>query len=69
MHDSTSFLSEAFTADAPPVQVLDLDSFILGYVHYVLALNHGNKKKTAHQLGISRSTLYRILGNESVLSR
>jgi transcriptional regulator of acetoin/glycerol metabolism len=50
------------TNDSPP-QVLDLDSFILGYVHYVLELNSGNKKRTARQLGISRSTLYRILRN------
>ena len=56
MESPISFLSQAFPADAPPDQVRDLDSFILGYVHYVLARNNGNKKKTAHQLGISRST-------------
>jgi DNA-binding NtrC family response regulator len=63
MENPISFLSRAFTANAPPPPVLDLDSFILGYVRYVLELNDGNKKKTAHQLGISRSTLYRILKN------
>lgn len=52
----------------PPPQVLDLDSVIHGYVRYVLALNHGNKKKTARQLGISRSTLYRILQHEQTIA-
>jgi transcriptional regulator of acetoin/glycerol metabolism len=34
----------------------------------VLDLNHGNKLRAARQLCISRSTLYRILGNESMLA-
>lgn len=48
---------------------LSLDATIRHHVRYVLDLNHGNKLRTARQLCISRSTLYRILGNESVLSR
>lgn len=48
---------------------LALDSIIRQHVQYVLDLNRGNKLRAARQLQISRSTLYRILGNESLLSR
>jgi DNA-binding NtrC family response regulator len=47
---------------------LSLDAVIRHHVHYVLDLNRGNKLRAARQLQISRSTLYRILGNESFLS-
>ena len=47
---------------------LQLDGMIRRHVQYVLDLNHGNKLRTARQLGISRSTLYRILGNEAILA-
>ncbi len=48
---------------------LDLHTVIRRHVKHVLELNHGNKLRSSRQLGISRSTLYRILGNESVLGR
>jgi DNA-binding NtrC family response regulator len=47
---------------------LSLDAIIRQHVHFVLDLNRGNKLRTARQLVISRSTLYRILANESLLA-
>ncbi len=47
---------------------LSLDAVIRHHVQYVLDLNRGNKLRAARQLAISRSTLYRILGNETILS-
>jgi DNA-binding NtrC family response regulator len=47
---------------------LSLDAIIRQHVHFVLDLNRGNKLRTARQLAISRSTLYRILANESLLA-
>jgi DNA-binding NtrC family response regulator len=47
---------------------LALDSIIRHHVQYVLDLNRGNKLRAARQLQISRSTLYRILANESLLA-
>jgi len=68
----------ALPAEAPP-QVetpqavhpgnLSLDAVIRHHVQYVLDLNRGNKLRAARQLQISRSTLYRILGNEGFLSQ
>jgi len=47
---------------------LTLDAVIRHHVQYVLDLNRGNKLRAARQLAISRSTLYRILGDESLLA-
>jgi DNA-binding NtrC family response regulator len=60
-------------APAPDAQAvsaagdLTLDGVIRHHVQYVLDLNRGNKLRAARQLQISRSTLYRILGNETFL--
>ncbi|MGA9061908.1 MAG: helix-turn-helix domain-containing protein [Terracidiphilus sp.] len=48
---------------------LSLDAVIRRHVKYVLDLNRGNKLRTARQLSISRSTLYRILAHENFLAR
>jgi DNA-binding NtrC family response regulator len=48
---------------------LTLDGVIRHHVQYVLDLNRGNKLRAARQLRISRSTLYRILGNDTFLSQ
>jgi two-component system response regulator AtoC len=50
------------------VEDLSLDAVIHNHVQYVLDLKHGNKLRAARQLAISRSTLYRILGNETILA-
>ncbi len=46
-------------------EILNLDAVILNHIRMVLDLNQGNKLKTARQLGISRSTLYRLLAAAS----
>jgi len=48
---------------------ISLDAVIRRHVQYVLDLNRGNKLRTARQLCISRSTLYRILANEAFLAK
>jgi DNA-binding NtrC family response regulator len=48
---------------------LSLNAMIRRHVEYVLHLHHGNKLQAAKQLNISRSTLYRILANESIATR
>jgi ActR/RegA family two-component response regulator len=50
-----------------PDENVSLDAVIFNHVRHVLDLNQGNKLRTARQLGISRSTLYRILRHGPVL--
>jgi DNA-binding NtrC family response regulator len=47
----------------PPCN-LTLDAAIQSHLKLVLDLNRGNKLRAARQLGISRSTLYRLLASE-----
>jgi DNA-binding NtrC family response regulator len=42
-------------------ELLNLDAVMHHHILHVLDLNRGNKLRTARQLGISRSTLYRLL--------
>ena len=42
-------------------EILNLDAVMHHHILRVLDLNQGNKLRTARQLGISRSTLYRLL--------
>jgi DNA-binding NtrC family response regulator len=60
------FAQEVSTAI--PAQDLKLDDMIHRHVQHVLDLNRGNKLQAARQLGISRSTLYRTLANELILT-
>jgi two-component system response regulator AtoC len=55
--------ASAIADTTAPTTVLNLDAAIQNHVRYVLELNRGNKLRAARQLGISRSTLYRMLGN------
>lgn len=73
MGPGTGFAAGGFEAKinpqvSAPTANLSLDAVIRRHVQYVLDLNRGNKLRTARQLHISRSTLYRILANENFLA-
>jgi transcriptional regulator of acetoin/glycerol metabolism len=64
-------LSATRVPASPPVRApesLNLDAVIHQHLLYVLDLNQGNKLRTARQLGISRSTLYRLLDKRLTFS-
>jgi DNA-binding NtrC family response regulator len=48
---------------------LSLDAAIQHHIRFVLELNRNNKLRAARQLGISRSTLYRLLAGEPMVSQ
>jgi len=59
----------ASTVQQPSPQIelpgnLTLDAAIQHHLKLILELNRGNKLRAARQLGISRSTLYRLLAGE-----
>lgn len=57
----------SLTGYEPQPAQFNLDRIIQKHVEYVLNVTGGNKLKAARQLGISRSTLYRILANETAM--
>jgi DNA-binding NtrC family response regulator len=61
------FASPLAELPSPP-EDMALDSVIHRHIQLVLELNRGNKLRAARQLGISRSTLYRILAGEASLT-
>lgn len=63
---ASSTVNSAPTPAIP--EELNLDAVIRRHIHRVLELNRGNKLRAARQLGISRSTLYRLLDGESSVS-
>jgi DNA-binding NtrC family response regulator len=66
----TEMVPAAPQIEPPPNPAdLSLDAIVRHHVQYVLDLNRGNKLRAARQLEISRSTLYRILGNESIMTQ
>ena len=69
LHISSNAEIEVTPQPLPTSDNLDLHAMIRRHVEYVLSLNRGNKLRSSRQLGISRSTLYRILSDESVLGR
>jgi DNA-binding NtrC family response regulator len=71
LHPPSAATTESDPAPSPTAQEapanLTLDAVIHQHIQLVLRLNRGNKLRAAKQLGISRSTLYRLLGGESFM--
>ena len=62
----TAAASSSLDDRSTPPRDLTLDAAIRSHIHLVLELNRGNKLRAARQLGISRSTLYRLLAGASL---
>jgi two-component system response regulator AtoC len=61
-------LNPAFSATTGPTSHpdLSLDTAILRHIQFVLEMHRGNKLRAARELGISRSTLYRLLAGDPI---
>ena len=64
---SSASASQPYAASTVP-EDLTLDAVIHRHIQLVLDLNRGNKLRAARQLGISRSTLYRLLAGDATLA-
>ena len=61
LHRAIAKLQRSAKEPAQPVRMVKLDTVVHEHIHAVLKGCRGNKQKAAETLGISRSTLYRML--------
>ena len=65
LHSAVALAQNARTFDQSPVRLVSLDTVMQEHIAIVLHACHGNKLKASEVLGISRSTLYRMLESAS----